>query len=266
MGDDYTSSFCQYIYKQLEIGRWTSRHMASEPKSKEHLGGFKDLWTIQQSCTYHHISTKDADRHTLEIHQKKTPISGHLTGLMISFTWHDAEKNRNPSLPPLSVLPFMTHDKAGDLLKSSRGEREVWKNGSKSHLWNSVRSGLLTTPRFRITYAITSLSTNCMETHLCVGEQFPSVLSILKSKSGLRDKNGRKDSCCRVALAIQNIMGRVVHWHPMLNYQQLGELQGPCYILSLVQNALIWWNNEWGNVEVPHGLHTINRSLIKVRT
>ena len=192
----------------------------------------------------------------------------------LHMTW--CWKNRNPSLPPLSVLPFMTHDKAGDLLKSSRGEREVWKNGSKSHLWNSVRSGLLTTPRFRITYAITSLSTNCMETHLCVGEQFPSVLSILKSKSGLRDKNGRKDSCCRVALAIQNIMGRVVHWHPMLNYQQLGELQGPCYILSLVQNALIWWNNEWGNVaswnnewgnvEVPHGLHTINRSLIKVRT
>ena len=36
-----------------------------------------------------------------------------------------------------------------------------------------------------------SLSTSCRETNLCVGEQFPSVLSILKSKSGLRDKNIR---------------------------------------------------------------------------
>lgn len=41
-----------------------------------------------------------------------------------------------------------------------------------------------------------ALATSCMETNLCVGEQFPSVLSILKSKSGLRNKNGRTDSCC----------------------------------------------------------------------
>lgn len=150
MGDDYTSSFCQYIYKQLEIGRWTSRIQ----------GAFGRFQIFMDNTAIMHISShiyKRCKQAYTGDTSEENPISGHLTGLMISFTWHDAEKNRNPCLPPLSVLPFMTHDEAGDLLKSSQGEREMWSNGSKSNLWNSVCSRLLTTPRFRITYAITPI-------------------------------------------------------------------------------------------------------------
>ena len=128
-----------WLYKQLlpiRVQTAWNRQMNFPPHGQrtQIQGAFGRFQRFMENTAIMHISSHIYKRcrqaYTGDT-SEENPISGHLTGLMISFTWHDAEKNRNPCLPPLSVLPFMTHDEAGDLLKSSRGGREVWKNEAR---------------------------------------------------------------------------------------------------------------------------------------
>ncbi len=103
-----------------------SRHMNFPPHGQptQIQGVFGQLQRFMANTVIMHIFTNDAARYTLEICHKKTLSQGIWGMIQVHMKW--CWKHWSPCLPPLSVLPFMTHDEAGKMLeKQPRRERRV---------------------------------------------------------------------------------------------------------------------------------------------